>query len=287
MPLRRTPGALRSLTNTHTAEFGPVCEPDQLVAVLRALFGLRFGRLELEYVSPTALSREACADAAAATGVRLIVQPQERSPYVQLPHGPAAFDAGLSSRLLADLRRRRRRLEELGEVGIDVHDGSDDLPTRLAEGFSVEGSGWKTERGTAIVSNPETLGFYTSVARWAADHGWLRLWFLRLDGKAVAFELDIEHDGTCYRVKGGYDPEFRRYGAGKQLLHAVLADAAERGLRRFEFLGHDEPYKFEWTDLATEYPLVRAFRPTVAGRLQWSAYAQLRPLVRRAGLSVW
>ena len=76
----------------------------------------------------------------------------------------------------------------------------------------MEGSGWKTR--TAIASRPDTRRFYRDVARWAAGRGWLRLGFLRLDGRALAFDFCLEHAGTHYLLKTGFDPAFRAYGPG-------------------------------------------------------------------------
>ncbi|HKP88939.1 MAG TPA: GNAT family N-acetyltransferase, partial [Thermoleophilaceae bacterium] len=41
----------------------------------------------------------------------------------------------------------------------------------------------------------------------AAEQGWLRLAFLRLDGRAIAFDMCLEHGGAFYVLKGGFDPE--------------------------------------------------------------------------------
>src|SRR5207247_10269646 len=68
---------------------------------------------------------------------------------------------------------------------LEVVDGSERLDELLEEGFRVEASGWKSRAGTAIASRPDTRRFYTDVARWASDRGWLRLAFLRLGGRAL------------------------------------------------------------------------------------------------------
>ena len=93
--------------------------------------------------------------------------------------------------------------------------------------WPVEASGWKRESGTAIDSRPDTLGFYTEIARWAAARGILRLAFLRLDGRAIAFELALEDNGVYAILKGGFDVELRKFGPGGLITH----DELRAGLR--------------------------------------------------------
>jgi len=46
------------------------------------------------------------------------------------------------------------------------------------------------EGGSAIASDPALRRFYTEWGEMAADRDWLRLWFLRLGGRRVAFEYN-------------------------------------------------------------------------------------------------
>src|SRR5690606_37784104 len=97
------------------------------------------------------------------------------------------------------------------EVVVDVHDGSDRLDELLEEGFAVEGSGWKGREGTAINSDPATRTLLGTLCRWAAEHGALRLMFLRVDGQAIAFDLLLVHQGVVYALKAGYDEAYRTF----------------------------------------------------------------------------
>src|SRR5205085_12112128 len=115
------------------------------------------------------------------------------------------------------------------------------------EGFRIEGSGWKSEQGTAILSRPETARFYEEIARWARERGWLRLGFLRVGGKAIAFQLVLDADGAFYYLKGGYDSEYAKAGPGQLITQRIVRLAFEQGRRSFEFLGSDESWKLDWT----------------------------------------
>ena len=77
----------------------------------------------------------------------------------------------------------------------------------------------------------------------------------------------FEFDGRRYDYFPGYDPSYRKCAPGRLLLTAVMEDCFDRGLRRFDFLRGDEPYKFEWTDTVRPAVRVMVFRPSLGGRL--------------------
>jgi CelD/BcsL family acetyltransferase involved in cellulose biosynthesis len=283
LPLARRYGVRRALTNWHTPEFRfPVADADALTMLAGRLLGAT--RLPVLLGMLTAGTREmnALKSAAAAAGVWTIVRPVERSPFVAIDGDWEEYEATLPSSRRRELRRRRRRLMERGELALEIADGSERLEELLREGFTVERSGWKAAEGTAIDSRHDTLDFYTRIASWAAARGSLRLAFLRLDGRAIAFHFTIDDDSTAYQLKGGYEPALRAFAPGTLLIHEMLAWAFARGLRSYEFLGADESFKLDWTSQVRERLVLQAFPRSPAGSMGWSAYAFGRPLAKLA-----
>ena len=166
-------------------------------------------------------------------------------------------------------------------MSVHVSDGRERLGELLEEGFLVEQRSWKGDEGTAIISARRTRSFYTAVAQAAAGAGWLRLAFLRLDGQAIAFQLDLDVSPRYYSLKVGYDPFYERYSPGKLLAYTMVSRAVVTGRTSYEMLGKDEPWKDRWTHEAREQLQFRVFSPTVAGRLVWSGAVYGRPLVRK------
>jgi CelD/BcsL family acetyltransferase involved in cellulose biosynthesis len=165
-------------------------------------------------------------------------------------------------------------------VTFEFSDGGDRLDALLEDGFRIEGSGWKDESGSAIQASPAARRFYAEVARWAASRGWLRLAFLRLDGRPLAFDFCLQDGRSFYALKGGYDVEFRRFGPGTLLTHASLRRAFEDGLASYEFLGTDDSYKLNWTPTTRERVRLQVFSRSLAGRVQHRAWRHGRPLVK-------
>ena len=285
LPLWGERGWLRSPTNDQTPEFGLVAEDAAAADELAAAALDRAGRrLTLSFVDASGWDWAALRDRGEARGYRLLARPVVRPPYLVVDGDWQAFQDRLAGRLLRDLRRRRRRLEDEGDLTFEVTDGATGLEDLLEDGFRVETSGWKAAQQTAIVSRPETRRFFTEVARWAAARGWLRLAFLRLDGRALAFQFGLEEGGAYYFLKGGYETEFHRFAPGKLLVHEMLERAFSSGLERFEFLGQPESWKLEWTDDVRVLMVVDAFAPSLPGRADWAAHSlrnSLAPLARR------
>jgi CelD/BcsL family acetyltransferase involved in cellulose biosynthesis len=167
-------------------------------------------------------------------------------------------------------------------VAVEFADGRERLGELLEEGFTIEGSGWKTEAGSAIQAVPNAHRFYREIAGWAAARGWLRLAFLRLDGRPLAFDFCLETGDAFYALKGGYDIDYRRFGPGSLLTYESLRRGYANGLRSYEFLGTDDPYKLQWTPTTRERVRLQIFSRTVGGRGQDAAWRYGRPLVKRA-----
>ena len=282
LPLVRRRGALRAAMNCHTPQFGLLAEdPGAASALARSLFAGGPRRVSIASLAAADPGLGTCRRAAEEAGYRLLVRRLQRSPYLEVDGDWEGYESGLSRNLAIDLRRSRRRLEALGELSFEAADGRERLEELLREAFAVEASGWKGRRGTAIRSRADTRRFYTEIARWAAGEGALRLFFLRLDRRAIAMYYALETAGVRHLLKGGYDPAWRRFSPGKLLMREVLAHGFATGVSRIELHGSAEAYKLRWARAVQERKLFEAFSPSPAGRLAWTVLAYGRPAARR------
>jgi CelD/BcsL family acetyltransferase involved in cellulose biosynthesis len=281
LPLHVRDRSLLSATNEHTPEFGVVAESPRAARTLaEAIFDRHPRVVHLDLLGGETGLHELDA-AARAAGYRTIVRTILRSPYLEIQGGWTAYRASLARRTRHEVDRLSRRLHADGHATFEIHTGGERLEELLTEGFQLEASGWKAAERTAIASRPETVQFYRDVAHWAAELGALRLAFLRLDGRPLAFSLGLEYAGVYYVLKGGYDPTFRRYAPGILLRHELLSRAFAEGLTRYEFLGADEPWKVAWTAARRERFRFVAYAPSTVGMTAWATARYARPLVGR------
>lgn len=216
-------------------------------------------------------------EAAERDGFLVARWPALESPWLPaLP--PEELERQLDAKFRANLRRRRKQLlAKRGEVCLERVEGGARLEAALEEGFRLEASGWKGARGTAMTSQPETRQFYTSLARLAAEQGWLALYSLSAGGRPVAFHYGLQWGDTYYVLKPGYDESVGECSPGQLLVGEVLQDLARRGAREFDFLGPRMGWKLDWTNRLRPHCWLFVLRPTVKGRLLHAARFQYGP----------
>ena len=285
----RNAGVTESPSNDHTPRYTLLAEDEEAAReIAGVVVRLRQRRLALRPMDAEDPATAAVRDAAEAGGYRVLQLDSWRSPYLPL-EGVEAADSAVDRKMRKELRRCRRRLEDLGEVVIGVEPPDADLDALLEEAFAVETLGWKGRAGSAIAASEETRGFYTAVARWAAARGSLRLVTARLDGRMVAFELDLLESGRMHALKAAFDPEVARFSPGHLVALAAIEHAVASGASSYEMLGDDEPYKMKWTDRTRELVTLEASAPGARGLAD---HLQLRyarrgvRAIRRRGRSV-
>jgi CelD/BcsL family acetyltransferase involved in cellulose biosynthesis len=279
LPLQTRRGVLSSPTNWHTPEYVIPSEGEEVEQdLLEGAVELNKRRLQLAFVEkPLVNGLEALA---AETGKRCMSRVLERGPFIALQGDFSRYEASLGAHLRAELRRRRRRLSEMGPISLTVHTRADEH--LLETFFRVEAAGWKGQQGTAIAAQPAARRFYIAIARWAATNGWLRLALLKVGDRVVAGDLALQYRSTHYLLKTGFDPEFRRFAPGKLLRHGMLKTAFADDLEFYEFLGIDDEWKKEWTPTVRTRYMVQVFAPTVRGRLDRAAHVYARPIAKAA-----
>jgi CelD/BcsL family acetyltransferase involved in cellulose biosynthesis len=286
LPMVQQRGRLRAPANWHTPMFGPLgTDPEARLEVVARAFEQPAPVIEMNLVEGDDKELESIARAAREAGRSTLARCVANSPYIPLESDFAEYERGLSRNRRKALRRHRRKLEDEGAVQFEVHDGRTDLDGLIAEVFAVEAAGWKGRNGTAMSSHPQTARFYTDVARWAADRGWLRLALLRLDGRPIACDFALEQGGVWYTLKAGYNEEFRSFGPGALLLADEIAHCCEQpGLSRMDLLGHADPFKASWTTQSSPRTWIRSFNKSPVGlffRTGATCVELARPYLRR------
>jgi CelD/BcsL family acetyltransferase involved in cellulose biosynthesis len=195
-----------------------------------------------------------------------------------------AYWADRGGKLRGEVRRLRRRIEEIGALTEDPGLQIDDLEALLAECMELEASGWKGEEGSALAQRDHERELYLALARWSAERGWLRVPTLRLDGAPIAFQLNIEAHGVKYGLKMGYERELRKFAPGMLLLATEIERAfGDAAIELYDLEGDmSEAYKARWATSSRQYLELTLFSPTAAGRAAWLAQSRLRPALGRA-----
>jgi CelD/BcsL family acetyltransferase involved in cellulose biosynthesis len=188
------------------------------------------------------------------------------APYIKLPgreEPPEEALRRLSSNLRKSVRRRRRKLEEKGEILFTRV--TEAKPSELERFYQLERSGWKGKKGTAIACDTRTRRFYDEVARRAAEFGYLSLYALEFGGRAIAMQLCLIYGGRGFAIKPAYDESFSAYAPGNLLGYEIALDMAAQGLTEYDLLSPQTESKSEWTKDARAESWLYIFRPSLAG----------------------
>lgn len=173
----------------------------------------------------------------------------------QSSHSPFLNTASEWNHYMESLPKKRRwflrtwlkRLSALGDVLLETVTGGPNLRDALQDGFRLEGTAWKEKAGTAILSKPENCRFYRLLAERAAARGWLRLQFLKVGDRRVAFAYCLAYQQRMYLLKTGFDAEYATYSPGTLLCYLALKETFASAFTAYHFLGDDEQWKRQWT----------------------------------------
>jgi len=250
-----------SMSNDHSCRFDLMMkersegEQIRIVEALVAYLSRRRPRvhlIELQDFSIDSPVLTVLLDSASRSGQKIGLRPELETPFIPIEGKWPAYYESISGHLRRNLRRRRRQLEEQGRVevvcvtGEESGIGSADLSDHLREGFRIEAMAWKGSAGTAIRENESWVDFYQAWAQTAAERGWLRLYFLKLNGQPIAFYYALVYGRKLYYLKLGYDPAYARYSPGILLHQEILAAAFDEKLLELDFLGPRMVWKEDW-----------------------------------------
>lgn len=276
-------GRLASVANSHSSVFRPLAKDEEAMqALIAAVYAEDAALIELEGV-PASDPCLGLLEAGGGNGSRsALIEPSYVSPIVETDGDFDAWRTQSKSRWGAPLERFRRKMGRDHEALFEIVEAPRDLEAELAAGFRVEGSGWKGEAGTAILSKPETEQFYRSIAESFHQRDGLRLSRIVLDGETIAFDFCLLHRSRLYLLKTGYDERFRRLAPGLVLRLSTVERCFELGLAAHELLGEASEWKLKFANAERAQVTFRAYRRTPAGLARRAYRDSLRPALRSA-----
>ena len=150
------------------------------------------------------------------------------------------FLASRSSNFRQQVHRRERSLLRRHELRYRLADDPSRLQPDLDTLFALHSARWSGGNSSFGGSRE---GFHRDFAACALERGWLRLWFLELDGRPVAAWYGFRFAGVESYYQAGRDPAWDSASVGFVLLaHSIRAALAD-GVTEYRLLRGDDPYK--------------------------------------------
>lgn len=174
------------------------------------------------------------------------------APYITLPSTWDEYSRRLSLSRRHTLRRKLRSIEKTHTVEFRDCTG-DNLDTMLSRFIELHERRWQSAHVSSVFSDSRMERFYRDIATQFVKKGWLHFSCLLVDGEVASAEYDFIYNRKFYCATSARDIGYSKYNVGHLHQMFLIKYTIERGLREFDFLKGDEPYKFHWTQSSRRY----------------------------------
>lgn len=217
--------------------------------------------------------------------IRQIRAQRQHCDYLTCRNGYSEVDGKLASNFRRNLRRLRRRAEELGKLEYQSSRDPRELERLFDLFMEVEASGWKgdTGQGSAIRCQPRVEAFYrTLISEYSATNA-CAINLLLLNGTCIAGQFCLLTNDVLYLLKIGYHESYSQIAPGYLLLDEVLKKYADgRQVHSVNFVT-DPPWTHLWRAASLAVYDCTVYNNTVRGWLAylWAKGKQTRALIRQ------
>jgi CelD/BcsL family acetyltransferase involved in cellulose biosynthesis len=186
-------------------------------------------------------------------------------PYEPLPRGESFDDFLRRTSRRDNFLRRRKWLEKQEGYRIERTEAPGALAGPLTDFFRLHAARWEEEGGSQGIRGRGVESFHRDATQLLAERGRLRLYTLKVAGRAVASVYGILHRDTFVYFQSGNDPAWRNRSVGLVLVGETFRDAIESGLTQYDFLRGTESYKSDWTTQQRRTVSLRVLSPGGSG----------------------
>lgn len=181
-------------------------------------------------------------------------------PMIHLDERCLEPESLMSSVRRQGFRRALRKAERTGTMRVEIlSPEAAEVGELVEQAFEVEAASWKGDEQSALKVDAVRGNFFRRYAKRAAQEGLLRLAFLHLEGRPAAMQFCVEACGGLWTLKIGYDRRFSIYSPGQILTRELIAYAAKRKLKTFEFIGGIADWTEGWTKKHRECVCVQVY----------------------------
>lgn len=181
-------------------------------------------------------------------------------PYLPLPSSVDIFMKGLGQNKRRNLRRYLRKLKKEYRVEFKKYDDIGSVEEAMKTFFRLHQTRWKSKGEPGAFNDPTFRDFHIDVASLFATKGWLGLYFLTANNEPISAEYNFEYNHKSYNYLPGWDAEYSRYRVGSLTQICAIENCINRGLKEYDMMRGNEPYKSEWTNFARKNLEARVVR---------------------------
>lgn len=165
-------------------------------------------------------------------------------PIITLPSSWDQYLIQVGKKQHHEIRRKWKNLSEAVKLSFSVIENGPEV-SQAAEDFIRLHQLSSAEK--ASFWHSKLVSYFTDLIKIAAEEGWLKLYFLEVEGVRAATMLCFSYNNQTYVYNSGFDAaKFGHLGVGQVLISYTIQQAIELGHSRYDFLRGDEDYKFRF-----------------------------------------
>jgi hypothetical protein len=162
-----------------------------------------------------------------------------------------------------NFRRIKNNLDRLGEWGVSCFKLTLDSIEKILD---IEKMSWKARwRAKKRRDKDLDLMAFLNAFQQTSDSSYYdsEVWFLEVNGRAIAYQLTLFYRGASFFVKTSYDARFVKFSPGKFLIKSTMREMFKRKT-------------VDMVDFITDLPFLRIYHPKIVKRER--LYIRRKPL---------
>ncbi len=180
-------------------------------------------------------------------GYKVVKKTKSVCPFMNLSEfDEASLEQSFKKSMRTDIRRQSKRLNQLGQLRLELNIGREKLPQFLKDFFQLYDQRWHSVGLPGKFNRPNYREFFTQIASNLSANGWCRLAAMYLNDELIAAHFGFVYQLKFYYYVPTFSIKYANYSPGKVLLFNLIKDSLCQGLKFFDFLRGDESYKTSW-----------------------------------------
>jgi hypothetical protein len=229
---------------------------ERFVAIEKGFQELGLSSIQLTWCPLDSAASRALMSGWKSRGRRVFLRPRFLVGQLDLRGDWSGYWSGLSRNRRKKLQKGLSELTKQGAVEFVAAAGagqaSDQQAIEMA--LEIELASWKGLHRSAILNHERVAKFFWNWAADLAETGLLRIYFLTVEGKPIAFDLGYVVSGVYTSHKVAYLNEFAAFSPGQLLTIKLIEHFYQTGeAKAIDFLGPLSTATDNWSN--TQYPV--------------------------------
>lgn len=279
---------IKFLTVPDTQFCDLLVEPQEKERVCRALAdhlvatAAHWDALHLECLPPNSIIETALLPVLSACGLQSRLSAVDQNLFVDLRMPWLDYYAARPRSLRKSRNLAANRLSRSGRLDLE-RIGCGDFATGRAERLldeliSVSEHSWKNSIGISL-DRPGPGAFIRRLTDLALRQGWLSVWILRFEDRAIAMEYQLVYKGQVHALRADFDERYRGFSPGTYLNFRLLEGLFADGFERYYMGPGRNVYKRRWSSQGEAVYALTSYAPTSRGNT-WRRWSDLKSKLR-------